>query len=275
MAQERAARVSGVEIETQMKFGTVAYLPPRGKLFSDAFAANIGQFKSRYPIYFISDDGNWKPSRLIDDPEKIGTRPKWAINNWLFLKSLQLARDVGLEYMIYLEADSRVGCDDWDGALLDEMFARYPSGIDCAGSPVCWDVTSGGREFAKRVIEDACEYQKAGGLPASFHGGKHPHDTSGSCYYPNGSCAIYRMQDMLKLFAGFDRDIIGNARILQPWDMEIGRRLWFNYGPNCVSHVGWLAKAYSGFGNSITTEAERWQMLKDGRKVAVHQIKEG
>lgn len=258
-----------------MNLGTVLYCPPRGRLNSDAFMANLSQFKSRYPIHVISDDGNLKPERLIDNPEKIGQRPRWAINNFVFLKSLQLARDVGLHYMIYIESDSRVGCDDYDGRTFDEFFSRYQNGVCCAGSPVCWDVTSGGREFAKKVIAEAYDYQKAGGLPASFHGGKHPHDASGACYYPNGSCAIYHVGEMLKLFAGFDSDIVGTARLIQPWDMEIGRRIWFNYSSDAVNHVGWLAGAYSGFGNTVTTEAERWDMLRSGKKWLVHQIKEG
>lgn len=261
-----------------MNIGTVAYLPPHGRLHSDAFAENIGKYKSRYPVYFITDDDTWhSKARLIDNPEKVkvGRVPAYAINNYIWLKGMELARDAGLAYMIYLETDSRIGCDDWDGILYDEFFSRYPKGIDCAGSPVVWDVTNGGREFSLKVISAAHEYQKLSGLPASFHGGKHPHDLSGACYYPNGSCAIYQMEALLKLFAGFSQDIVGNARRLVAWDMEIGRRLWFNYGSDCVNHVGWLAKAYSGFGNAITTEVERWQMLKDGRKVAVHQIKEG
>lgn len=256
-----------------MNLGTVLYLPPHGRLNSDAFAANLWKFKTRYPVLVLTDDSAWLHSRVIDNPEKIGRRPAHAINNFLWLKCLQLAGDSGLDYFIYLEADSRAGCDHWDARLFDEFFGRYPNGIDCAGSPVAWDLPNGGREFAMRIIEAASAYQKVAGVPMSFHGGKHPHDSSGSCYYPNGSCAIYSVAALLKLFAGFDRDIAGHARLIVPWDMEIGRRIWFNHSTNSDQHVGWLAGAYSGFGDAVVSLNERFDMLKSGRKCLIHQWK--
>ena len=46
----------------------------------------------------ISDDQSWSPSRLITSPEVVGRRPAFAINNLIFLRALQLARDAGLEF---------------------------------------------------------------------------------------------------------------------------------------------------------------------------------
>lgn len=255
------------------KLGTIFYCPPTGRLNSDAFMENILKFKTRHPTYVISDDRNWKPSRLIESPEQIGRRPAWAINNFCWLKSLELARDTELQAFIYLESDCRVGCDDWDGKLFDEWADRYPNGIDIAGSPVCYDAANGGRSFSMRVIEEGFKYQQASGLPMSFHGSKHPYDASGACYYVNGAGAIFDTAAILKLFAGFDANFIWNARNLVSWDLEIGRRLWHNYKSESVNHVGWLAGEYSGFGNAVTTEAERWEMLKSGKKWLTHQHK--
>lgn len=258
-----------------MNLGTVAYLPPRGKLHSEAFADNIGRFKARYPVYFITDDPSWTHSRLIDNPEKIGRRPPWAINNFLFFKALELARDAGLEYWFYMEVDSRVYGDFWDEVIWSDFFSRYPSGITCAGSPVCWDVSSGGAHFAKAVIEIACGFSQATGLPAAFYGSKSPHDCSGGYIYPNGSLAVYRTSDLLRIFAGFDQDLIGNSRRLTAFDLELGRRLWHNHGPDAASHVGFLAKSYSGFGECLVTYEERKKLLLSGKVVAIHQVKDG
>jgi len=257
-----------------MKLGVVAYLPSPGKLHSDAFFQNISKFLPRNPLYLLSEAQEWKPSRLIKNPELVGRRPAWAINNYIFLSALELARDVGLTYFLWLETDSRVGCKDFDAVVLDEFFKNYPNGVSSAGSPVVWDLNSGGKDFALKVVEMAWNYQKASGLPMGFYSGKHPHDGSGATLYVNGSCAVYETAAMLKIFdmnATVDISIL--AKRTTAYDLEIGRRLWNYHGPQSVNHVGWIACSYSAFGNTITTEAERLQMLADGRKVLCHQIK--
>lgn len=258
-----------------MNLGTVLYCPPRGRLNSDAFLANLGQFKSRYPIHVISDDGNLKPERLIDNPEKIGRRPAYAISNYIFFKALELARDAGLTYFLYLESDSRVYGDFWDEAVFAEHQQRYPEGIACAGTPIVWDVNSGGNDFAKAVIAKAFAFQETSGIAAGFYGGRHPQDCSASAYYVNGSGGVYRTEAMLMLFAGLFSDIIGNSRRLIAYDLECGRRLWFNYGPRAVDHVGWLTTTFSGYGDCILDYEARKALLLSGRTRVLHQVKDG
>ena len=151
-----------------MKIGTVAYIPPRGVLHSEAFMANIQKNPAKHPLFLMSDSAEWNPSKLIKSPELIGKRPAWAVNNAIFLQGLELAREVGLDFFLYLESDSRAGCKDFDAVIFDEFFGRYSAGVSCAGSPVVWDLNSGGREFALRVVEMAWKYQQAGDLPMSF-----------------------------------------------------------------------------------------------------------
>lgn len=260
-----------------MNLGTVLYCPPRGRLFSDEFMANLSSFKTRYPVHIISDDPSRQPSRIIDNPEKIrfGRTPTWAINNFLFFKAMQLARDAGLEYWLYIEVDSRVYGDFWDEIIWSDFFDRYPSGITCAGSPVVWDVSSGGAHFAKAAINIAYEFSKATGLPGSFYGMKSPHDCGGSSIYPNGSLSVYHTSDLLRIFAGFDQDLIGNSRRLTAFDLELGRRLWHNHGDAAASHVGFLTKSYSGFGDCLVNYNERKKLLLSGKLVAIHQVKDG
>jgi len=256
-----------------MNLGTACYCPPRGVLNSDAFYENITKAKAHHPLFLFSDDARWNPSQLIQWPEFSGKRPGWTINNFLFFKALEIARAAKLDYYIFLESDSRVFGEAWDDIVFTEYFQRYPNGIACAGTPVCWDVCSGGREFAKKVIAEAFAFQTATGIPMSFFSGKNPMDCSGAAYYPNGSLAVYQTEALLKIFAGFDLDIVSYSRRITAFDLALGRALWNYHGPKAVDHVGWLSSCYSAYGNCVTTEAERLQMLRDGRMAAIHQCK--
>ncbi len=256
-----------------MNLGTITYVPPKGVLNSDSFYANITKFKAKYPLYLFSDDPRWTPSQLVKWPDWGGKKPAWAINNWLFAKSLQIAKAANLDYWIFCESDSRVGCDNFDEIIFEDFFSRYPNGIATAGSPVCWDVAAGGREFAKRVIEEAWNYQKATGMPMPFYSGKAPMDCSGAAYYANGSLAIYQTEAMLKIFSGFDVDIVHFSKHMTAFDLQLGRSIWNYHRANAIEHVGWLSTCYSAYGNCVTTEKERLQFLADGKFVAVHQVK--
>lgn len=256
-----------------MKVGTITYSPPRGKLNSEAFMENLAKFKATYPLYVLSDDQSWNPSQVIPNPEIIGRRPAWGLNNLLFFEALLVAKKAGLEYFLYIESDSRVGCDGFDDRIFSEFFNRYRNGIACAGSPVAWDICSGGRDFAARVIDQVFRYQSAGALPACIYSSKHPFDQSGGCYYPNGSLAVYKTEAMCTVFGGFDNDLPSFSKQITAYDLALGKFLWNYHGPRAVEHVGWLTSCYSGYGNAITTEKERLQMLVDGSKVAIHQVK--
>ena len=195
------------------------------------------------------------------------------INNFLFLKALEIAKAAGLDYYLFMESDSRVAGDQFDLWIFNDFFHRYPNGVACAGTPVCWDMAAGGREFAKRVVSEAWRYQNSTGIPVSFYSGKNPMDCSGGAYYPNGSLAVYETKAMNTIFAGFDVDIVNLSRRLTAFDLALGRSLWNYHGANAVDHVGWLSSVYSAYGNCVTTEAERLQFLADKKFVAVHQVK--
>jgi hypothetical protein len=259
-----------------VKLGVVAYVPPAGRLYSDAFVANILKFPPKHPLFLISDDAEHNPSRLIKNPEMVGHRPAWAVNNLVFLRGLELARDAGLDFYLWLESDSRVGCKEFDAVIFEELFTRYPNGIAIAGSPVVWDMNAGGRRFALAVVEMAWQYQEAGGIPMSFYSGKHPHDTSGAALYVNGSCAVYETSAMLKVF-DLEKptvDISILAKRTTAYDLEIGRRLWTYHGPKAIDHVGFLTRTISCFGDCVMNAEERKAMLLSGRCSIIHQIKD-
>lgn len=256
-----------------MNLGTVSYIPPPGVCNSESFFANISKVKAKYPLYLFSDSPKWNPSQLIKWPEVTGKRPTWFINNFLFFKALEIAKAAKLDYYLFMESDSRVAGDGFDEWIFNDCFHRYPDGIACAGTPVCWDMAAGGREFAARVVNEAFRYQTQTGLPMVFYSGKHPMDYSGAAYYPNGSLAVYETAALVKIFSGLDIDIVNYSRRLTAFDLALGRFLWNYHGANVTNHVGWLSACYSAYGNCFTTERERLQFLADGRFAAVHQIK--
>lgn len=256
-----------------VNLGTIAYIPPPGVCNSEAFYANISKVKAHYPLYLFSDSKQWNPSQLIKWPEFTGKRPPWAINNFLWFKALEIALAAKLDYFLYVESDSRVAGDGFDQWIFNDFFHRYPNGIACAGTPVCWDVAAGGREFGKRIISEAWNYQQATGIPMSFYSKSNPMDCTGAAYYPNGSLAIYDTLAMNTVFAGFNVDIVMYSRFLTAFDLAIGRALWTYHRDNVTQHVGWLSSCYSAYGNCITTEKERLGFLRDRKFAAIHQCK--
>ncbi len=187
--------------------------------------------------------------------------------------AVSFAKEAGLDYMLYLESDCRVGCDGWDSRMLNEAQDRYGGTRLCVGSPVVFDVSSGGRDVSKRIIAEACAYQNEGGIPMAMYGSKSPQDTSGVTYYVNGALGIYSVKGVYSLFPDLDINLVNLANRSQPWDLELGRRMWSQFGPGVVDKVGWITSAYSAYANAVTSEMERAVMLRDGIKVGVHQIK--
>ena len=257
-----------------MKLGTVAYVPPPGICSSEAFMANITRFSAKYPLYIFSDSSINNPSRVIKSPEMVGRKPAWALNNLCWFRGLEMARDAGLDYFCYLEVDSRVGCKWFDDVVFTEYFERYPNGIACAGHPVAWDTSSGGREFAMRIVAEAFAFQEATGVPVSFYSSRDPRDCSGGAYYCNGSGAIYETKALLNIFSGFDISIEDYSRRLTAWDLAIGKFLWNYHGPRAVEHIGWLSRTISCFGDCILKADERKALLLSGKCSIIHQVKD-
>ena len=256
-----------------MNLGTVSYIPQPGVCNSDSFFANISRVKPVYPLYLFSDSTKWNPSQLVKWPDFGSRKPPWSINNWIFFKALEIAKAAKMDYYLFMESDSRVVGDGFDAWIFHDFFSRYPNGIACAGTPVVWNMSSGGREFGSRVVREAWNYQNATGIPMSFYSNTNPTDCTGAAYYPNGSLAVYQTAALLNVFAGFDVDIVNWSKRLTAFDLALGRAIWNFHGENAVDHVGWLSSVYSAYGNCVTTEAERLKFLADKKFAATHQIK--
>jgi hypothetical protein len=57
------------------------------------------------------------------------------------------------------------------------------------------------------------------------------------------------------------------------WDFAIGDRLWQKMGHNAYDCVAHLDCIYSSYGDVLTSESDRLNMLRTGEAVLVHQVK--
>ncbi len=266
-----------------MKLGVVAYVPPPKFGHPAQFLANLAKFKPANELILYSDH-DYHGLRGIPDPETIRNSHRFAVNNLIFFHGLRLAAQEKLDYMLYVEADSRVGVEGWDKVMFDEMFddtVMSGNGVPLlGGSIVCYNPFNGGRqsasEFTDFVIRengpDNFKKPVAVRVPAApVYGHKGAADGSGSAVFPNGSLGIYNVELLKELFG--KNEIVKLAQESFAWDMEIGKRFWKKYEWYAYRLVKNLKSVYSSYGEEITTEKERQQMLTSGQVVATHQIK--
>lgn len=253
-----------------MNLGSIVYVPPKGRLNSDAFMANISAYSSKYPIYFYSDEKGRGIENLIANPEQCKTRNRFTVNNCIFLFGLKIAMDAGLDYFQYLESDCRCKGDEWDRVSWED-FKRNPNAI-VYGTPVVHNATAGGPKTLKRLIDFAHEYQETTGWPMAVHGGC-PGLPQDLMAYPNGAVAWYETSMMAEIFSGFERDVGGYAMRMGVWDCEIGRGLYRKFGIGLFDKFSYATKTFSGYGETIMSEPERKALLISGKVSIMHQWK--
>lgn len=254
-----------------MNLGTIVYVPPTGRLNSDAFLANISAYKSRYPIYFYSDEKSRGVENIIANPEvtKNPRRP-WTINNAIWFFGLKVAIDAKLDYFCYMEADCRVGCDYWDDAGFTEV--EQSPGAVIYGSPVCYNICAQGKDVANKTIDLACRYKALSGMPMPFYG-KWPGSGDRYALYVNGALGIYKTDVMAEVFAGFDNDIGRSAATFTAWDLAMAHGLWAKYKHELPDKVALSSVWLSQYGNELCSEKDRLEMLASGKFMAIHQCK--
>src|SRR5258706_1351671 len=109
-----------------MKIEIIGYVPPRGIGHPEAYLANIGAFKTEFPVSLFSDYPDWG-LRQSDNPGKVKHRQfgHW-VSNYAFFIALQYAVACKLDYFLYLEEDCRVRGDGWDGRMMEEAYEQNP-----------------------------------------------------------------------------------------------------------------------------------------------------
>lgn len=261
------------------KIGSILYLPPP-KTYPSAAAIveNLKRFPPKYPLIVYSDH-QWKwPDQILlpGTPECVkgatdarGMPNQFAINNLVFLTGLRIAQQNGLTHIIYVEADCRVGCTNWDEHIFNEYF-RLPRPTIAAGTLATYNPCNHSAEAARRWQQLVARNTKRN-VPVATYGWVGASQQHPSCVFPNGALSVLDVDWMQRLFA-LD-NTVKTAGEMCAWDMALGKVVWDKFGVQSYDVLGFLECIYSGYGDILTTQEERLQMLRDGKAVAVHQVK--
>lgn len=272
-----------------MNIASFAYIPPPHLPFAEAFVENVTHFRNVHPLHLLTEHPwghgfqehlgpmEWHP---ISNPEwakwareEHGPLKHYAISNAVFLTALRLAVRANVTHMLYLEADCRVGKEKWDLEITNCFQSAFGEGFSplIGGSVVVRNPCNSGREAKCRF--DVSMKRWLRGLHAS-EPGSGPHvlgDGGKPCVYTNGCGSVI---DVAWAASEFNMDdTVLQAMTMGPWDLVLGQKLWDKFGPTAYEKVAHLPSMFSSYGDMVSTEAERLQMLRDGKVVLVHQVK--
>jgi len=291
----------------------IAYVPPPVLPYAQAFLNNIRKFRTTHELLLFSDHAWPDVKRIPGNPETLKGEKSFSVSNLVFYTGMELALRVGYSHVLYLEADSRVMGDNWDGAIFDEYF-RQPMPAIIGGSVAVHNPCTAGREAALRWEELVANNSRRN-YPVATHmhvpvlafGNKGSNDRQDSCVFCYGSgtvidCAWYRKlftegeraplakgpqdhqfgtfgvvsrQPQVALPDGDGFHVTSVAKESRAWDVEIGCRIWEKFGADSYAVIANLPSVFSGYSESITTEAERIAMLRNGERRLIHQCKSG
>jgi hypothetical protein len=261
-----------------MKLASLAYVPPPSFGCASVFHSNLRKFTTRYDLITYSDHP-WPDSIRIKNPEGIEKMMKdnvrrdgfnrWAVNNAIFMTGMRIAISEGCTHVIYLESDCRVGCDDWDATVFEEYFQLGRACIG-AGTLACYNPCNYSRKAAL-AWEKLVSNNTARNMPVATYGWKGASDRHPSCVFPNGALSVLDVGWMSGLF-NLERTIVC-ATENTAWDMALGQKVWDMFKEDSFEVMGMLNSVFSSYGDILTTEEERLTWLRDGRYVAVHQVK--
>lgn len=259
-----------------MNLGILGYVPPPSFGHPAAFMANLTANLPKAPMLLYSDSPREGVAiQLKGNPEiarASAPQNKWAVNNFIFFTGLRIALAHGLTHFIYVESDCRMARPGWDEPMWEEFF-RTPRPCAIGGTMVTYNPCNSGMEATKRW-QDALGKNSRRNFPIATYGWQGASDTGGTSVFVNGALGIYSVAWLDSLFPASE---LGNSQglagLTYAWDFEIGFRLWKMMGHQAYDVVAHLDCMYSGYGEQLTTEKERLEMLHSGRVVAVHQVK--
>jgi hypothetical protein len=283
-----------------VKCAIVGYVPPPSFRGANAFIKNIMKFHPVNDLVLFSDHHDYGFTRIFNPEKVVGIEknPRCGISNAVFITGLRLAVKKGYTHMLYLEADCRVGVKNWDEIMFEEYFSfTFPK--VAAGSLVAHSCTNGGFEFYKRFTAFLHSHSKSKhviplyGIPvmAGVAMGEFSKDIPQvvlpgdarlrykPSVYPNGALGIYDVNWLCELFGikpdGDFKEGVDMVQHVQnsAWDHMIGAHLYDRFGDQVFDMVGHLDSVFSSYGDTVTTEAQRLQMLRDGDCTAIHQVK--
>lgn len=254
-----------------MKIATISYVPPKGRLNSESYMHNLESYKLTHPLYLYSDDPSWGFNQ-IENPEVIRHPKKhFAVNNLVFLFGLNLAMDLGLDYMIYLESDCRMRGDKWDEIITNDCFRENKQPI-LYGTPVIFNISQSGFTPLRMGLELAHNYLRTTNCPPVVHGAW-PGSPAHFLVFPNGALGVYHVPTLNEIFNGFKADIGRSALDMAAWDHSVGVGFFTKFGVSCCEKFQFSTCSFSGYGDQMTTPEWRKDLLMSGKMVGIHQWK--
>lgn len=235
-----------------------------------------------------------------------GARNTFALNNLVFFAGLKIAKERGLSHILYLESDCRVKGKHWDAKLWNQFF-KHPLPAVCGGTPVVYNASNAGPlalarwlDYANRNTRRNFPIKTILPVPPAIYGFRGASERDDTCVFVNGAGGIYDVQWMTTFFPEAVNDptsvqqvdntrpngfwanrlaapspppVVVTAGATHAWDFAIGQEIWKRFKEDSYDLVVNLPAEYSSYGDVITTEQDRLQMLRDGSCVLVHQVK--
>ena len=263
-------------IKGNLKLGIIGYIPPPNIGYPEAFLQNMADYPAKYQMILFSDHTYPGILKIAASPEIAKTPTnKMAVNNLIFWTAIRIAAANKFTHIILIEPDCRVIAEGWDEIIYREFFEKNAEAITGGSVAIfnpCSHSGDGARRFEKYVIETAKDRK----MPLSVTGSSNLAEFRDSCVFPNGAFAIYQMDWMLKTFPqaiGPTKEYYELAQTSKTWDYEIAIRLWNQFKVETYDKVVSIGCIYSGYGDVMSTEVQRRDMLRHKTVIGVHQIK--
>lgn len=262
-----------------MKTASIAYVPPPAFGCAQEFWDNLQSNPAKGELILFSDH-DWPGVVKLPTPleqwknasypsgQDAGKRNPFAINNLLYLTAIRIARERGISHMFYLESDCRVA-PGWDARVWEEYFSLGRPTI-AAGTLATYNPCNFSAEAARRWARLVARNIRRN-VPIATYGWLPAAQVSPSCVFPNGALAVYDLAWMQQLW-NLDESVL-TAVSNSAFDMVLGTLVWQRFAEDSYEVFGYLESVFSGYGDILTTEAERLAMLRDGRVCGVHQVK--
>jgi len=292
----------------EVKFATIAYVPPPRLPYSSAFYDNMQSHKTKHDLLLYSEH-SWPGARRFEGSAEAlqgvadasGAERVYNVSNLVFYSGMAMAERAGYTHVLYVEADSRVARPDWDARIFDDFLnQRMPPII--GGSVAVHNPSNFGGEGIRRWAELTRRNVRRN-HPIPTYGNLGTKDKGNSCVFCYGSGTVIDMEWYRRLFTeeertpdsaaaqashqfGIERRTVDGvnggadgfgmmklARASRAWDIELGVRIWKQFGPDAYDLIAHLGTVFSSFGNVLTCEHERLEMLRTGEAELVHQVK--
>lgn len=259
-----------------MRLGVLGYIPPPTYGCARTFFNNVQAHPTAHELILFSDH-DWPGTvKLKGSPEQLkgarmanGQHNPFALNNVLWLTALRICREKAITHMLYLESDCRVGVKHWDDQVFEEFFS-IGRPLICGGSLAVYNPCNYSAEAARRWATLVARNSRRN-FPIPTYGWLGAATQHPSCVFANGALAIYDVRWMQKYF---NLDDTANMAVQgTAFDLMVGQLIWKDFEEDAYEVVGHVTSIFSSYGDILSTEPQRLQMLRDGTHVAVHQVK--